>query len=64
MLVDDDARIAAVQALNLLCTEPELGLEDAVQLAAAICATPISLITVLDGKDDGRNRALPYILGT
>ncbi len=50
MIVDDEARIAAVQALNLLDTDPEPAFEDAVQLAATICATPISLITVLDGK--------------
>jgi diguanylate cyclase (GGDEF)-like protein/PAS domain S-box-containing protein len=50
LIVDNEARISAVQALNLLDTDPELAFEDAVQLAATICATPISLITVLDGK--------------
>ncbi len=37
-------------ALDLLDTDPEVAFEDAVQLAATICNTPISLITVLDGK--------------
>ena len=50
MIVDNEARIAAVQALGLLDTEPELAFDDAVELAATICSTPISLITVLDGK--------------
>ena len=50
LIVDSEARIAAVQALDLLDTEPEAAFEDAVQLAATICNTPISLITVLDGK--------------
>lgn len=50
MIVDNEARIAAVHALDLLDSEPEPAFEDAVQLAATICSTPISLITVLDGK--------------
>lgn len=50
MIIDNEARIAAVHALNLLDTDPEPAFEDAVQLAATICSTPISLITVLDGK--------------
>ena len=46
----EEARIAAVKALNVLDTEPESAFDDAVNLAAVICGTPISLITLLDGK--------------
>jgi diguanylate cyclase (GGDEF)-like protein len=51
MLVDDAARIAAVRALDSLHTEPEPFFENAVRLAAVICGTPISFITVLDGGE-------------
>jgi PAS domain S-box-containing protein len=46
----EKARITAVEALNILDTEPESAFDDAVNLAAVICGTPISLITLLDGK--------------
>jgi diguanylate cyclase (GGDEF)-like protein/PAS domain S-box-containing protein len=46
----EDARVAAVQALGILDTEPESAFDDAVKLAAAICGTPISLISLLDGR--------------
>jgi PAS domain S-box-containing protein len=46
----EKARVAAVEALNILDTEPESAFDDAVNLAAVICGTPISLITLLDGK--------------
>jgi PAS domain S-box-containing protein len=54
-LVDTDdeleqGRIAAVKSLNILDTEPESAFDEAVNLAAVICGTPISLITLLDGK--------------
>ncbi len=42
------ARVAAVQRLGLLDTEPEKEFDDLVQLAGEICGTPVSLLTLLD----------------
>lgn len=42
--------MAALKAFCILDTEPEPAFDDAVNLAAAICGTPISLITLLDGR--------------
>jgi diguanylate cyclase (GGDEF)-like protein len=45
---DEAARLKALHSLQLLDTPPEAEFDDLVQLAAAICGTPISLITLLD----------------
>lgn len=41
-------RLATLRACDLLDTEPEDGYDDAVQLAAALCGTPIALVTLVD----------------
>ena len=44
----EEQRIHAVHTSNLLDTEPEPEFDEAVRLAALICETPISLMTVVD----------------
>ncbi len=41
-------RLAALDRLELLDTEPEPEFDELVELAAAICGTPISLVTLVD----------------
>lgn len=45
------ARIKNLQSLNILNTQPEEEYDDITALAAFICKTPISLITLLDEKE-------------
>jgi diguanylate cyclase len=45
---DEQERLAAVESLDLLDTPPEQVLDDLVAVAAAICGTPIALITIID----------------
>lgn len=47
---DEAARLASLQALALLDTSPEQAYEDAVQLAAKICQTPIALVSLIDDQ--------------
>ncbi len=46
--MDEIARLAALQELDLLDTPPEREFNDLVRLAAAICVTPISQFTLID----------------
>ena len=43
-------RLQAVADLEILDTPTEAAFEEAVQLAAMICGTPIALVTILDGE--------------
>jgi diguanylate cyclase (GGDEF)-like protein len=45
----EQERLAVEQSLGLLDPQPEQVLDDLVAVAAAICGTPIALLTVLDG---------------
>ncbi|MBX3228775.1 MAG: GAF domain-containing sensor histidine kinase [Labilithrix sp.] len=47
---DETARVAALHRLAILDTEPERAYDDAVELAASICGTPIAMMTLLDGQ--------------
>jgi len=48
---DNEAqRLEALKRLELLDTEPEPEFDELVHLAAAICGTPISLVTLLDER--------------
>jgi PAS domain S-box-containing protein len=46
---NEDARLLALHATGLLDTPPEPAFDDLARLAAAICATPIALISLVDG---------------
>src|ERR1700721_4028156 len=46
----DAASLRAIWTRDLLDSEPELECEELVQLAAAICGTPIGLVTLLDER--------------
>ncbi len=48
-VIAEQARLAALQSLQLLDTAPEQVFEDAVRLASTICGTPISLVSLIDG---------------
>jgi diguanylate cyclase (GGDEF)-like protein len=45
---DETKRLHAVESLSLLDTPPEADFDEAVRLAASICNTPISLMTIVD----------------
>lgn len=45
---DEDRRLAALRATGLLDTAPEQSFDDFTRLAAAICGTPIALISLVD----------------
>jgi diguanylate cyclase (GGDEF)-like protein/PAS domain S-box-containing protein len=45
---DENARLQALRSLDLLDTPPEGELNDLVQLAAEVCGTPISCVTLVD----------------
>ena len=45
---DEHARMQAVESLGLLDTPPEADFDEAVRMAAVICKTPISLMTIVD----------------
>ena len=44
------ANLRAIWTRDLLDSHPELECEELVQLAAAICGTPIGLVTLLDER--------------
>ncbi len=46
--LNEQQRLEALHSLNLLDTEPEPEFDELVRLAAAICGTPISMISLLD----------------
>lgn len=46
--MSEDARLAALTALHVLDTDPEQVLDDLVQIAAAVCDTPIALLSFVD----------------
>ena len=45
---NEQERLKALRAYQILDTEPELEFEDITEIASQICGTPISLITFLD----------------
>jgi diguanylate cyclase (GGDEF)-like protein/PAS domain S-box-containing protein len=47
---DEQARIEALRSLDLLDTPPEGELDDLVHLAAEVCGTPISCVTLVDER--------------
>src|ERR1700744_5750994 len=47
---NEKQRLEALQRLELLDTDPEPEFDELVNLAAAICGTPISLVTLLDER--------------
>jgi diguanylate cyclase (GGDEF)-like protein/PAS domain S-box-containing protein len=47
---NEAARLAALNAYNILDTEPDAVLDELVKLAAYICATPIAAISLIDEK--------------
>ena len=49
-ILDDPQRLAAVHALHLLDTPPESDFDELVALAAEICGTPISLVSLIDER--------------
>jgi len=48
--LDEEARQSALQRLEILDTAPERAYDDIVELASAICGTPIAAMTLLDGQ--------------
>jgi two-component sensor histidine kinase len=46
-LTRDEARLAALAELDILDTPPEPGFDDIVRLAALICETPVSLVSLV-----------------
>lgn len=47
---NESARLAALAEYNVLESDPDSALDDMVQLAAYICATPIAAISLIDEK--------------
>src|SRR5688500_11705487 len=45
---EEQSRLKALRGYHVLDTDPEAALDDLVALAAAICETPIALITLID----------------
>ncbi|MEZ0368289.1 MAG: GAF domain-containing protein, partial [Candidatus Sericytochromatia bacterium] len=45
---DEDARLAALDDLQVLNTPPDPNIDQLVQLASEICQVPISLVTLID----------------
>ncbi|WP_163848326.1 sensor histidine kinase [Pseudooceanicola aestuarii] len=45
---DESDRLKALHSFEILDTDPERQFDDVVQLASAVCGTPISLISLLD----------------
>ena len=43
----DAARIAALNDLAILDTEPEVGFDDIVLLASEVCGTPVALVSLV-----------------
>ena len=49
-VLDEVARIHTLKSLGMLDTEPESEFDELVRLAATICETPISLVTLVDER--------------
>lgn len=66
MPADEAARLAALQALQVLDTPPEPEFDALVRAASTICGTPISLITLIDAKRQWfkANHGLAGVAGT
>lgn len=47
---DEDARLAALRAYEVLDTDPERTFDDLTALAALICGTPIALVSLIDAE--------------
>lgn len=48
--IDNEARLAALHSLGLMDTTPEEEYDELVQLAAEVCDTPMSLISLVDKR--------------
>ena len=48
--LDEEARLAALEASALLDTLPETAFEDLVELAHRVCGTPMAAISFLDAE--------------
>ncbi|MCJ2087944.1 PAS domain S-box protein [Methylobacterium sp. E-005] len=46
--IEEDARIAALAAFDILDTPPERGFDDIVNLARRLCAAPVALVSLVD----------------
>ncbi|MCV4600786.1 GGDEF domain-containing protein, partial [Escherichia coli] len=46
---DEAGRLAALARYAILDTPPECAFDDAVALAAQLCAAPVALVSLLDG---------------
>ena len=50
MVMNDSARVAALERYAILDTEPEQAFDDLALLASYVCKTPIALISLVDEK--------------
>ena len=46
--IEEDARLAALAAFDILDTPPERGFDDIVNLARRLCAAPVALVSLVD----------------
>ncbi len=46
--IDEDARLSALAAFDVLDTPPERGFDDIVNLARRLCAAPVALVSLVD----------------
>ena len=46
--IEEDARLAALRALDILDTPPERGFDDIVHLARRLCSAPVALVSLVD----------------
>ncbi len=53
----DDARLLALESLDILDTQPEAAYDDLVTLAAVICGTPVAILNLV-GRDRQWGKAL------
>jgi signal transduction histidine kinase len=47
--VDEDARLQALRAYDVLDTPPEEAFDDLTRLASQICGTPVAMVSLVDG---------------
>lgn len=47
-VINEGDRLAALYALNVLDTAPEVGFDDIVRLATRLCSTPVALISLVE----------------
>ena len=50
LVFDERERLEALRSYDILDTEPELVFNDLAQLAAYVCGTPMSLVSLLDDE--------------